>query len=116
MILTIKMEETVRRRQLKTCSKCDEKKDFFDFYMRGDFSYKNICKQCEIEKSKNRSKKLWECEECNIIIREANQGKHLKSHRHLMNRFWGEQYDYSHLQPQNKRQSETQKLGILTNH
>ncbi len=88
---------------LKTCSQCDEEKDFFDFYMRGDFTYKNVCKQCEIESTRN--KELWECDDCSITIRKANKEKHLHSHRHLMNRFHNRQYDYNTLQIQNKRRA-----------
>ena len=106
VILTNKMDGHIcpLKMGLKTCSKCEEEKDFFDFYMRSDFTYKNICKQCEINSSRN--KVLWHCDVCNVDIRKPNKAKHLNTNRHLSCKFFNDKYHYEKLPKQNKRSQE----------
>ncbi len=88
---------------IRICNRCNIEKNIYNFYMYSHFTYKHICKQCE--QNSSYRKQLWYCDDCGFYIRQVNKSNHIVSHRHLINRFHNMKYDYSRLQPQNKRRA-----------
>ena len=73
---------------LKVCTNCKTEKNENDFYKQTiTGKYKRTCKHCE---NQRRCKyEEYNCKYCEITINKRCKIKHDKSHRHMMNYFWG---------------------------
>jgi hypothetical protein len=71
----------------KICKNCKEEKNQTDFYKRTNGCYKRRCKRCEIQQGMKYE--TFTCRYCEITINKKSKNKHDKSHKHLMNYFWG---------------------------